>query len=237
MSLWHWLEHHFHSDVITAWFTVVLGAGTLLLAWITKRALATAEKDTREATKARIDSRSPQVVITPRDTAPSVAEWSIELPAQTPWVNVHPDTRLALASFFDVSNESDFTAYITIPPNSILFTNTEDRVAAMRRYAGSDELTTSRICPLAPRAQRLLYVEAALTSYEWMRRDRENVMTPVTTEVSIRDTFIDGVVDVIPINLAGSPLVGDGHEHWMTNPSPSVASVSLTTRNYRGLGA
>ena len=234
-----WLLHHIHSDQITAWATVVLGLGTIWLARTTSGALRAAQQDTREATKARMDAPSPVVAITPLRAGLPVGQWTIEFPELTPgeqpvlWrTDLHLGARIGLSGWFLASNEGTVTALVEIPPWVVGVD--PGSTAMLPHFRGERAPNHASQFSLRPGDKIALYVEIAQTLGEWVAVYQAETDFTLAIVVKVADSFADGVLDEIGLELSGMPIGSTSNaSQWRSLRAPCVQRVRPTVRNYR----
>jgi len=238
------------ADVITAWATVALGIGTVALAGIglyqariTRQALGAAERDTREATMARIDQSAPRVTFVAEEGAAHQAAWLFELPPKADFeLPDHQQQTLAVSGWFLATNHGRSTALMVVPPGTLVFPKNRpiDSVAGLRDGNPGHRPDVVQVIALPPDESRRLFVEVRKPLAEWVDgcpafftlKGLEGGFRWHPAEVIVDDTFAVGIHDTTRLLIGGEPIARFEHR-WRSTAVASVLQVERTVRNYQ----
>ena len=244
------------ADSITAWATVALGALTAVLAGIgiyqarlTGRALRAADRDTREATKARIDQSAPRVVFVAEQESAHEGDWLVELqPDSHLMVPNQAGQAFALSGWFFLINDGKSTANVRVPDGVLLWTPGTQQVTSLRelheRWGANPRPGEERVFTIGPGERQRLFAEFRRELRYWadgcpMSLDGTDqvVGTPRWHSIDIRvdDTFEDGISDKTKLSFQGEPFVRLDEGRYRSNPSNSHLRVERTVRTYPSL--
>lgn len=216
-----------------AWATVALAAVALLTlgivilqAKLTRMAVAAALDDVAESRHARIDARSPRVIVSDktdplmpsamRQSTVTAVRWSLpsghrfDLPGDA-------EQGVVLTAHVQLHNEGPASAFLTLPPGAIAVASPDDRPSEAGidtfRWAIGKRLE----CRLAPGQTQWFLLEAGHSVAEWAELWHSfagDITNSVAREevpgvrfvVEIRDQFAATFLDTLTVDLLALPL-------------------------------
>lgn len=241
------------TDALTAWATVGLGAFTVILAGIalwqailTRNALKAADRDTLEATRARIDQAAPRVTFVATMPMDNQTEWLVALQPDTDYqVPRDADGSVAVAGWFRSINEGKSTGIVQVPDGTLIVA--EDDYFALTlpelRAAINPDLSRppASVFVLCPGENKYLLVEVRKSVGAWVEGCNvffaadgrvEGTMRDHAVEVVVDDTFADGIRDTTRLVFHLEPLARSGKSWRSTTLRPELR-VERTVREYR----
>lgn len=244
------------TDEATAWGTLCLAAGTVILAGIglrqarlTRDALSVSERDVREATKARIDQSSPRVTFTALMVEQACQGWHQDVVNPPgPWrMTQHTGVKISLRGWFFARNEGASTAVLDFDERIIAFPLEGDiketdphnlirRTGFTTRDRPPPQPSGRHQAALRPGQQCVLIALGSRTLAEWVEMSESSTTRPpIHLEVLADDTFEEGIRDTTKLALHGIPVrPGDKEGEWVLNSDPSIQlEVVRTVRDYR----
>lgn len=221
------------TDSAAAWATVALASVALLTlavaiwqAKLTRAAVAAALDDVAESRQARIDARSPRVIVSDKTDPlmPAAKRQSTVTGVRWPLAPGHrfdlpgsADQAVVLTAHVQLHNEGPTSAFLTLPPGGIAVPSPDDRPSDEGintfRWAIGKRLEYR----LAPGQTQWFLLEAGHSVGEWAdlwHRFEGDITKSVDAEpvpgvrfvVEIRDQFAGTFLDTLTIDLLALPL-------------------------------
>lgn len=227
------------ATVALAALTSLLALAALVSLRFTRRALAVAEVDSIEATKARIDQQAPRMTVIAIEAGSSTGPWRVDadhLPKLEPHQaiqSISGDDCYGISGWFRLFNDGRSTAIVKFPPGVLDFPDG----SSLNEQKIKGRPTMPRRYPLRPEEVRLLFVWAARSSSEWNAQLHlsPDQREPLLVDLLATDAYQEGVRDRTTLALHGIPLVLS-QGALVTSPEvPTSLKVSRTVREYPNL--
>ncbi|MDQ1745908.1 MAG: hypothetical protein QOD07_171 [Frankiaceae bacterium] len=216
-------------DLATTLATIVLAIAALGSLVLTCRALRLTRIDVQQSRYARIDARSPRVIVrsTVEPVFPAcglprvVTAVEARIPAGTRLdMPGSAATQLGLACYVELFNEGSATAFIDLPRGAIRVSGDgirpDETDPDLMRWRGGHRLNTQ----LAPGEACWLLMEGWRDAADWVRLYQfysgDIWEAPSTTsaadvpghrfDLDVRDQFAEGICDLVTVDVLGLPL-------------------------------
>ena len=240
------------NEDLTAYGTLTLAAVGALQTYVTRQAVRTTREDVRESRRARVDASAPRVTFICRATSwpPHVIDYH-DVTARTDMNGDHRfvlprdhDQVIYVAAAIDLINESDATAFVTLPED-VTTIGGGGGIEPGRDGDTAYSLRQSTSVSLAPHQRLNLWVRASRGAGEWAALGSKDIreQEPLRRTITVEDTLADGVRDETTIELRAVPIIPSGlDDHaWVlsrTIAQPGASAVTAvaapTIRIYRG---
>ena len=208
-----------------------------------------------EGQRARIDANAPRVVVrtlAPRwpPVEPGLSAGSVhDLTAQHVFnIPGQAQQQVIVVCDFELCNEGKTTAFVSLPADTVTVKGAgQDPEEYSTEWNTLAQHRSSQLV-LAPGAGQWITSRRGLSVEEWgTRLAAGDEPTILSTEITARDQFDDGVADSIVIDVAARPLVQSAeNSHTWQLPTDRggepfldlvTATVRPTRRQYRSAGA
>ena len=226
------------NAAITAWATVGLAAVTLILVFVTWRAVNTALGDVRESRRARVDASAPRLAFTALDVdRPPLRGDGISTLEKFDDISIHgnADTMVWIGGVIEVVNEGRSTAVLTVPIDAAAGNQDEYRTGGLNSV-----FTEVQGLAISPGKSRRFMIRSGRPLAEWAAlydrfgTDVESYPEHVIKFV-VTDLFADGVDDTTEVGIKGYPTKPLLPEMWASSPALPDARILVhpTVRQYR----